>query len=97
MNLEVLWATPPCYLLSSKKHFSKCIDQLLEDEKDFGGTPGQDKSKAKKKAQPKEVWQPKRLLLAGNNVVALNYGGDDDVSSNMTDLDVSDSDDKSYL
>lgn len=95
MKPEALRATRPCYQLFSKKRFSKRIDQLLEDEKDFGVTPGQDKSKAKKKHNPRKFGDPtKSLLLSDNAVAALNDGGDDE-SSNLTDSDASDSDGES--
>ena len=95
MKPEALRATRPCCQLFSKKRFSKRIDQLLEDEKDFGVTPGQDKSKAKKKHNPRKFGDPtKSLLLSDNAVAALNDGGDDE-SSNLTDSDASDSDGES--
>jgi len=66
MKPQKLWATRACYRLFSKKRFSKRIDQYKEAAKEYGCTPGQNKSKKKKNL--KKLGNPAlSMLLLENN------------------------------
>jgi len=87
MKPQALRASRPCYQLFSKKRFSKRINQMLENDKDFGETPGQSKTK-KKKDNPRVHGDPKKSLLLSCATLA----NDDDYDEQLTDSDASDSD-----
>jgi len=82
MKPQKLRESRACCRLFTKKRFSKRIDQMMENEKDFGETPGQ--SKTKKKDNPRKFGDPKKSLLLSCATLA----NDDDCDEHLTDSEL---------